>query len=219
MATHSSILAWKIPWMEEPGRLQSMVSQRVRHDWATSLSLHFVVQSLIRVWLFATPWTAASQAFLSFTISWSLLRLMSIELMMPFNRLIHCCPLLFLPSIFPRIRVFSNEWLFTSSDQSIGASASASVLLMNIQGWFPLGLTGLISVQSKGLPRAFSNTTVWKHRFFSTQPYLWSNYHIRTMTTGKTMALTSWEGLGAGGEGDDKGWDGWMASLTRWTWV
>ena len=179
----------------------------------------FVVQSLSCVWLFVTPWTAARQASLYFTISWSLLRLMSIELMMPFNRLIHCCPLLFLPSIFPRIRVFSNEWLFTSSDQSIGASASASVLLMNIQGWFPLGLTGLISVQSKGLPRAFSNTTVWKHRFFSTQPYLWSNYHIRTMTTGKTMALTSWEGLGAGGEGDDKGWDGWMASLTRWTWV
>ena len=117
----------------------------------------FVVQSLSCVWLFVTPWTAARQASLYFTISWSLLRLMSIELMMPFNRLIHCCPLLFLPSIFPRIRVFSNEWLFTSSDQSIGASASASVLPMNIQDWFPLGLTGLISLQPKEIKPVIQN--------------------------------------------------------------
>ena len=141
------------------------------------LYCYFVVQSLSCVWLFLTPWTAAHQASLYFTISQSLLRLISIELI---NHLILCCPFLLLPSIFPSIRVFSNEWLFTSSDQSIGASASASVLPMNIQGWFPLGLTGLISLLSKGLSRVFSNTPVWKHWFFSTQPSLWSNYHIHT---------------------------------------
>ena len=70
--------------------------------------------------------------------------------------------------------------LFTLSGQSIGASASASVLPKNIQGWFPLGLTGLISLQSKGLSRAFSSTTVGKHQFFSAQPSLWSNSHICT---------------------------------------
>ena len=125
-ATHSSTLAWKIPWAEEPGRLQSMGSQRVRHDWATSLSLFIfmhwtrkwqligigkivAVQSLSHVWLFAIPWTAACQASLSFTISWSLLKLMSIESVMPSNHLILCCPFLLLPSVFPSIRVFSSE--------------------------------------------------------------------------------------------------------------
>ena len=93
MATHSSTLAWRIPWREEPGGLQSMGSQRVRHDWATSLSFF---------------------------------------------------------------------------------------LLMNIQGWFPLGLTGLISLQSKGLSRVFSNTTVQKHQYFGAQPSLWSNSPIHT---------------------------------------
>jgi len=70
--------------------------------------------------------------------------------------------------------------LFTSSGQNIGASASASVLPMNIQGWFPLGLTGLISLQSKGLSRVVSNTTVQRHHFFSAQPFLWSNSHVCT---------------------------------------
>ena len=95
------------------------------------------VQSLSFVQLFATPRIAAHQPSLSITNFWSLLKLMSIESVMPSNHLILCCPLLFLPSIFPRIRVFSNEWLFTSSDQSIGASASASVLPMNTQDRFP----------------------------------------------------------------------------------
>ena len=137
-----------------------------------------VVQSLSHVRLFATPWTAACQASQSLTISQSLLKLMSIELVMSFNHLILCCPLLLLPSIFSIIRVFSNESVFTSGGQSIGASASASVLPMNIQGWFPLGLMGLISLQSKGLSRVFSNTTGQKHQFFSTQPSLWFNSHI-----------------------------------------
>ena len=80
----------------------------------------------------------------------------------------------------PSIRVFSNESALWIGDQSIGASASALVLPMNIQDWFPLRLTGLISLQSKGLSSIFSNTTVQKHQFFSTQPYLWSNSHIRS---------------------------------------
>ena len=96
--------------------------------------------------------------------------------------------------------------LFASGGQSIGDSASVSVLSMNIQGWFPLGLAGLISFKSKGLSRVFSNTTVQKHQFFGTQPSLWSNSHIQLslwsnshttmswfyMTTGKTIALTRW---------------------------
>ena len=211
-----------------------------------------IVQFLSHVWLFLTPWTAASQASLSFTTSCSLLKLTSIESVIPSNHLILCCPLLLLPSIFPSIRVFSNEsacrirwpkywnfsfsirpsnesvqfssviqlclytphgpkrarlpcpsptpgvysnscplswWchptisssvvpfssclqsfpasgyfqmsqFFTSSGQSVGVSALASVLPMNMQDWFPLGLTGWISLQSTGLSRVFSNTTV-----------------------------------------------------------
>ena len=129
--------------------------------------------------LFVTPWTAPCQASLSFTISQSLLKLMSIKSVMPSNHLILCCPLLFLPSVFPSIKVFSSEF-FTSGDQSIGASASASVLPRNIQDGFPLGLTGLISLQSKGLSRTFSNTTAGKHQFFGTQASLWFNFHIHT---------------------------------------
>ena len=114
-----------------------------------------------------TPRTAACQASLSFTISPSLLKLMPIELGMPFNHLILYHPLL-LTSIFPALGSFPMSWLFTSGGQSIGDSAS--VLPMNIHGWFPLVLTGLISMLSKGLSRVFSNITVQKHQFFSTQP-------------------------------------------------
>ena len=138
------------------------------------------VSSLSCVWLFATPWTAARQASLSITNSRSSLKLMSIKLVMPSNHLILCCPLFLLPSIFPSIRVFSNSQFFKSCGQSVGASASVSVLPMNIQDWFPLGWTGLISLQSKGLSRVLSNTTVQKHQFLSTQPSLWSTSHIHT---------------------------------------
>ena len=79
---------------------------------------------------------------------------------------------------FPALRPFLKSLLFTSCGQSIEASASASVLPMDIQGWFLLGWTGLISLQSKGLSRALSKTTVQKHQFFSVQPFLWSNSHI-----------------------------------------
>ena len=122
------------------------------------------VQLLGRVRLFATPWTAGHQAFLSITNSWSLLKLMPIELVMPSNHLILCCPLL-PPLIFHSIRVFQMSQFFASGGQSIGVSASTSVLPMSIQDWFPLGWTGWISLQSKGLSRVFSNTTVQKHQF------------------------------------------------------
>ena len=95
-----------------------------------------VVQSLSCVRLFATPWTAAHQASLSFTISRSLLKLMSIVSMMPSNRLIFCCPLLLFSSVFPETGSLPVIWLFPSCGQSIGASASALVLPVNIQGWF-----------------------------------------------------------------------------------
>ena len=128
-----------------------------------------------------TPWTAAHQAFLSFTVSWSLLRFMSVESVTPSNHLILCCPLLLLPSIFSCTGSFQMSQLFTSGGQSIGVSAPASVLPMNVQGWFPLGLgLGLISLLTEGLSRMFSSTTVQKHQFFSAQPFLWSSSHIRT---------------------------------------
>ena len=144
-----------------------------------------VVQLLSCVQLFATPWTAAHQTSQSFTISRSMVKLMSIESVMPSNHLILCRPLLLLPSIFPSIRIVSNELALRPGGQSIGASVS--VLPMKIHGWFPLGSTGLISLLSlKRLSRVFSSTTVWKHQFFSTQPSLWSNSHIHTWLLKKT---------------------------------
>ena len=132
------------------------------------------------VQFFETPWTAAHQASLSFTNSQSLLKLMSIESVMPSNRLILCHPLLLPPSIFPSIRVFSNESALHIRWPNIGVSASKSVLPMIIQDWSLLGWTGWIFLQSKGLSNVFSNTTVQKHRFFSTQPSSQSNSHIHT---------------------------------------
>ena len=96
--------------------------------------------------IFMTSWTAACQASLSFTISLSLLKLMSIELVMPSNHLILCFPFSSCLQSFPASGSFPESWLFTSGGQSIGASASASVFPMNIQGWFPLELTGLVSL-------------------------------------------------------------------------
>ena len=128
-----------------------------------TVSVQFTsVLSLNHVWLFATPWIAARQASLSITNSQSLLKLRSIESVIPSNSLILCHPLL-PTSIFPSIRVFSNESVLHIRCQSTGVSASASVLPMNIEDWFPLGWTGWISLQSKGLSRVFSNTTVKKH--------------------------------------------------------
>ena len=179
MAIHSSIFAWKIPWREESVGLQSTGLERVIHDWAYTSSLlievwtgpaalalpgHLwkkwnrrphtqfssVAQSLWPHGLFVTPWTAARQASLSVTNSWSLLKLMSIKSVMPSNHLVLCRPLLLLPSIFPSIRGFSNESVLHKMWPNIGVSASASVLPMNTQDWFPLGWTGWISLKSQG---------------------------------------------------------------------
>jgi len=127
------------------------------------------VQALSCVRLFATPWTAVCQASLSITNSQSLLKLMSIALVMPSSHLILCCPLLLPPSIFPASGSLPMSQFFASGGQSIRVSALASSLPMNIQDWFPLGWTGWISLQSKGLSRVFSNTMVQKHQFFSSQ--------------------------------------------------
>ena len=123
-----------------------------------------VVQSLSRVWFFVTPWTAARQDSYP---SPSPRVCSSLRPLSWWCHLVLCSPLLLLPSVFPSIRAFLVSWLFTSGGQSI--DASASVLPMNIHDWSPLGLTGLISLQSKGLSRVFSNTTVQKHQFFSAQ--------------------------------------------------
>ena len=137
-----------------------------------------LLQLFSHVWLFMTPWTAAHQASLFFTISWSLLKLMSIESMMPSSHLILCYSLLFMSSILPSIRVFSKEsvlrirwpkcWRFSISPSN------------EYSGLIPSGWTGWISLQSRGLSRVFSNTTVQKHQFFGTQPSSQSNSHIHT---------------------------------------
>ena len=95
------------------------------------------------------------------------------------------------PQSFPATGSFPMNWLFASGSQRIGASALAPVLPMNIQAWFPLGLTGLISLLSKGLSRVFSSITVQKHQFISVQLSLWSSSHIHTLLLEKTIALTS----------------------------
>ena len=140
------------------------------------------VHSVNCVQLFATPWTASCQASLSITSSQSLLKLMSIELVVPSNHLILCCPLL-PPAIFPSIRVFSNELapcIRWPELQLQHQSFNESGLPVNIQDRFPLEWTGWIPLQSEGLSGVFSNTTVLKHQFFGAQPSLWSHSHIRT---------------------------------------
>ena len=173
MATHLSNLAWKIPWMEERDSLQSMASQRVGHDWATSLSFGSVL--------------------LQFSIVVkSCLTLRPHELQhtrppcpsptpgvypksCPLRRWCHpttsssVVPFSSCPQSLPASGSFPMNQFFTSGGPSIGVSASASVLPMNTQDWSPLRWTGWISLQSKGLSRVFSSTTVQKHQFFGTQ--------------------------------------------------
>ena len=174
MTTHSSILVWKIPQIEEPGRLQSMGLQRLVHDWActhththTHTHAHTDILLLLSCWvmsnqLFATPWTVTKQIILSFTISQCLLKLMFIELVMPSNHLILCEPLLLPPSIFPSIRVISSEsalrirWpKYRSFSFSISPFNEYSGLISFRMDWFDL-------LASKGLSRVFSNTTIFK---------------------------------------------------------
>ena len=142
---------------------------------------YVVVQLLNHVWLFATPWTAALQASLCFTISQSLLKLISIELVLPSNHLVLCCPFLFLPLIFPSIRVFSNESVFCirwpkcwSLSFSISPSNEYSELIS-----FRIDWLHLLAVQ--GTLQHYN----LKALFFSTQPALWSTCHIHTWLLGK----------------------------------
>ena len=138
------------------------------------------VQCLRHVWLLATAWTTAHQASLSITNSQSLLKLCPLS---------QWCHPTISSSVIPfpsclkshlASGYFPMSQLFISSGQNVGASASGSVLPMNIQDWFSLGRAGWISLQSKGLSRGFSNTTVQKHQFFDSQLSLWSNSHIHT---------------------------------------
>ena len=181
MATHSSIFVWKIPQTEKPGRPQSMRSQRVGHDWATSLSLSVYI-----------CWTPSSHylscCYCCCSVAQSCLTLCHpmdgrhARLPCPSPSLGACsnsCPLswwchptilssvvpvLYMPSIFPRIRVFPMSQFFASGSQSIGVSSLASVLSVYTQDWFPLGWTGWNSLQSKRLSKVFNNT-VQKHQF------------------------------------------------------
>ena len=155
-------------------RLQNYYSEQ------DSDSAIVVVQSLRCARHFATLQTAAHQASLSFTISQNLLKFPSIDSVMASNHVLFCCPFSSHPQSFPAPRSFLVSWLFTQGGRSIGASASASILPNNIQRWFSLGLTGLISLLSNGLSGVFSSTTIQKHQFFSTQPSLWSNSPIQT---------------------------------------
>ena len=127
------------------------------------------VQSLSHVQLFATPWTTARQASLSITNSWSSPKICPLSQWCHPTILSSVDPFSSYPQYFPASGSFQMSQLFASGGQSIGVSASKSVLPMNTQDWSPLGQTGWISLQSKGLSRVFSNTTVQKHQFFGTQ--------------------------------------------------
>ena len=137
-------------------------------------------QSLSHVRLFATPWIAARQASLSITNSRSSLRLTSIKSVMPSSHLILCRPLLLLPPIPPSIRVFSNESTLRMRWPKYWSFSFSIIPSKEIRGWSPSEWTGWISLQSKGLSRVFSNTTVQKHQFFGAQPSSQSNSHIHT---------------------------------------
>ena len=172
------ITKWKIKKKEEMNKeeLQKQLEKRLK------MKINYIssFQLLSHVWLFATPWITAHQASLSITNSWSSPKPMTMESVMPSSHLILCRPFLLLPPIPPSIRVFPMSQLFASGGQSIGVSASASVLPKNTQDWSPLEWTSWISLQSKGLSRVFSNTTVQKHQFFSAELSSQSNFHIHT---------------------------------------
>ena len=152
----------------------AIVNKTVSKKKNTLMKVLNVVQLLSPVRFFVTPWTAAHQASLSFTISQSLLKLMSIESMMPSTISSSVAPFSSCLQSFPASGSFPVGQNFASGGQSIGISASASVLHINIHGWLPLRLTGLISLLSKGPSRVVFSTTVQKHQFFSAQPSLWS---------------------------------------------
>ena len=137
-------------------------------EWPTFRKFSVCCCSVTQLWL--TPMECSTPGFPVLHYLLEFARSLSIETMMPSNHLILCCPFSSCPQSFLASQSFPKSWLFTSGGQSIGVSASVSVLPMNIQGWFPLGLTCLISWLSKGLSRVFSSTTVGKHQFLGAQP-------------------------------------------------
>ena len=145
------------------------------------------VQSLSRVWLFATPWTATRQASLSFTVSWSLFKLMSIELVMHPTISSSVIPFSCLLS-FPALGSFPVSWLFKSHGQSIGASAS--VLSVNIQGWFPLVLTSLHLLAVRGTLKSLLQHHSSKASILPCSAFFMVQLSYPYMTTGKHIALT-----------------------------
>ena len=150
-------------WALSPDPLFLLVSPML---WLLSRSFNTSLLFSCCVLLFVTPWVAACQAPLSSTVSWSLLKFMSTESVMPSNHLILCRPFFF-PQSFPASGSFPVSRLLASGGHIIGASASLSVLLMNIQSWFPLGLTDLISFLSKRFSRVFSSTTILASSYYS----------------------------------------------------
>ena len=138
------------------------------------------VQLLSHVRLFATPWTAACQASLSITNSQNLFKLMSTESVMPSSHFILCRPLLLLPSIFPSIRVFSNESVLCIRRPKYWSFSISSSPSNEYSGWISSRIDWFDLLAVKGLSRVFSNTTVQKNQFFGAEPSLWCNYHTHT---------------------------------------
>ena len=153
------------------------------------------IHLLSHVQLFVTPGIKSHQASMSITNTWSLFKITVIDLVMPSNHLILCVPFSSRLQSFPASGSIPVSQLFASGGQSIGVSASASVLPMNIQDWFPLGWTGWNSLQFKGLSRVFSNTTVQKHQFYGSALFMVQLSHPY-MTTGKIITLTMWSFVG-----------------------
>ena len=181
---YNECFLWKLTWLKKRIKnikLFNIILILTQKDACTPIFTYQLssVQSYSHVQLFATPRTAAHQASRSITSSQSPLKLMSIESGMPSNHLTLCCPLLLLPSIFPSIRVFSRESALRIRWTKCW-SLSFGILPKTIQDRFPLGLTGLISLQSNGLSSVYSNTTVQKHQFFGAQLSLESSSDIHT---------------------------------------
>ena len=187
-------MVWSsVPWQKSGGLVfQLLPSFHLTTAGAALCCCCTVAQSCL---LFATPWNAAHQASLSLTISQSLLKPMSIVSVVPSNHFILCRPLL-LPSIFPASGSFPMNQFLASGGQSIGVSASASVLPMNIQDWFPLGWTGWISLQSKGLSRVFSNTTVQKHQVFGAQLFFIVQLYMVIVNLWYVQLYNTWLAFG-----------------------
>ena len=157
MAIHSSILVWRIPWTEEPGGLQYMELWRVAHDWATTLSSVQFSRSVMGDSLQSHESQHARPPCPSPTVS---------DAIQPSHPLSSPSPPVPNPS---QHQSFPMSQLFAWGGQSPGVSALASFLPKNTQGWSPLERSGWISLQSKGLSRIFSNTTVQKHQFFGAE--------------------------------------------------